>query len=64
MQDLIENKCIKRRKGVIGSELGKILILYIDDLSIPKKEDTGVQPCLEIIRQVIDNKGFYNSKDV
>ena len=40
-QEAIDSKLKKRKKGVYGPEYGKKLVIFVDDLNIPKKEETG-----------------------
>ena len=39
------------------------LMIFVDDLNMPQKEKYGAQPPLELLRQIIDSGGFYNTKD-
>lgn len=52
LQDVFESKLEKqkRSKGVYGPLMGKKNIIFIDDLNMPKKEDFGAQPPLELLR--------------
>lgn len=49
----------KRRKGVFGLQMGKKVIIFIDDLNMLQKEIYGVQFFIELFRQYIDYGYWY-----
>ncbi|CAH8607094.1 unnamed protein product [Heterobilharzia americana] len=59
-QEMIESKLEKKKKNVRGGPKGKHMILFVDDLNMPKQDTYGSQPPIELLRQYQDFHGFYD----
>ncbi|XP_064645339.1 dynein axonemal heavy chain 6-like [Lineus longissimus] len=59
-QEMIEGKLEKKRKTVLGAPEGKRVIIFVDDLNMPKLDTYGSQPPIELLRQYQDFGGFYD----
>jgi dynein axonemal heavy chain len=62
LQDVLETKLEKKRKNLYGAPFGKRVVVFVDDLNMPQCEVYGAQPPLELLRQCIDQGGFYDRK--
>lgn len=51
VQDIVDGKIEKIRTGYFGPRgFGVKAVVFIDDLNMPKKEEFGAQPPIEILR--------------
>ncbi|XP_064554393.1 dynein axonemal heavy chain 2 isoform X2 [Drosophila montana] len=62
LQATIENRTEKRTKTQFVPFGGKRMICFMDDFNMPAKDTYGSQPPLELIRQWIDYKYWFNRK--
>jgi dynein heavy chain len=64
IQETIETKMESKRKTLLGPPEGKTAAFFVDDIIMPKPEQYGAQPPLEVLRQVLGYGGFFNRKEL
>ncbi|KAA0178390.1 hypothetical protein FNF27_00239 [Cafeteria roenbergensis] len=60
VQDIMEGALEKKSKDKMGPPGGRKLVVFVDDLNMPKKDEFGSQPPLELLRQWIGYGGWYD----
>ncbi|KAG9397278.1 Dynein heavy chain and region D6 of dynein motor [Carpediemonas membranifera] len=59
-QELIESRLEKKTKGTLGPPGNRRLVAFTDDFNMPKKDEFGSMPPLELLRQLIEYGGWYD----
>ncbi|XP_053520536.1 dynein axonemal heavy chain 6 [Artibeus jamaicensis] len=59
-QEIIESKLEKKRKNILGAPGNKHVVIFVDDLNMPRLDRYGSQPPIELLRQYQDFGGFYD----
>jgi dynein heavy chain len=60
-QKAVELKLEKKKRNVSGAPTGfNKVVMFVDDINMPKLDTYGSQPAIELLRQYIDFGGFYD----
>nr|KAF6328674.1 dynein axonemal heavy chain 6 [Pipistrellus kuhlii] len=59
-QEIIESKLERKRKTILGAPRNKRVVIFVDDLNMPRLDRYGSQPPIELLRQYQDFGGFYD----
>jgi len=62
LMSVFNDKLKKRKRDQLGPPAGKKMFLFIDDVNMPQLDRYGAQPPVELLRQIIDQGGFYDLK--
>ena len=60
LRNILETTLENKRKNLLGPPSGKRMFLFVDDLNMPALDAYGVQAPNELLRQIIDQSGFYD----
>ncbi|XP_065087185.1 dynein axonemal heavy chain 6 [Ochlerotatus camptorhynchus] len=59
-QEIIESRLERRKKTLLGAPINRKIIIFIDDVNMPKLDVYGSQPPIELLRQFLDFHGVYD----
>ncbi|XP_016076637.1 PREDICTED: dynein heavy chain 14, axonemal [Miniopterus natalensis] len=57
-------KLRRRLKNTLGAPESSRIVMFIDDLNMPEADMYGAQPPLELIRQLLDLGGIYDTEKI
>jgi len=56
----IETELSKLHGNTFAPQAGRTMTVFLDDVSMPEVNNWGDQPTLELVRQLVENRGFYS----
>lgn len=62
--EILLAKLQKTGRRVVGPAPGKRATLFVDDLNMPALEKYGAQPPVELLRQLIDHRAWYDQSEL
>ncbi|XP_077659064.1 dynein axonemal heavy chain 14 [Urocitellus parryii] len=62
MKEMILKKLVRKNKDTLGAPKNSRIIIFIDDMNTPGSDMYEAQPPLELIRQLLDMGGVYDTK--
>ena len=63
-QETIEGSLERKKKTLLGPPRGQnIMTVFVDDVNMPEVEEYGAQAPIELLRQLIDSKGFFEREE-
>ena len=62
-QETIDLKLRKKNRMSYFPDGNKTMVIFVDDLNMPKKEKYDAQPPIELLRQWLEYGGWYNQSD-
>ena len=60
LMDAIEGNLDAPRRTLLQPKAGKKMVFFIDDVNMPQLDRYGSQPPCELLRQIIDQGGYYD----
>ena len=68
VQAEVEGQMERLRRGVFGprggsTDSGRRHLVFVDDFNMPEVEQYGAQPPLELLRQLLDHRGWFDLSD-
>ncbi|XP_066216240.1 dynein axonemal heavy chain 14 [Saccopteryx leptura] len=63
-KEMILKKLKRRNKDTLGAPENNKIVIFIDDLTVPETDLYGAQPPLELIRQLLDSGGVYDTEKI
>ncbi|XP_051041734.1 dynein axonemal heavy chain 14 [Phodopus roborovskii] len=61
-KEMILRKLIRRTKDILGAPKNNRIVVFVDDLNMPVPDNSGAQPPLELIRQLLEMGGIYDTE--
>ncbi|XP_045541953.1 dynein axonemal heavy chain 6 [Papilio machaon] len=59
-QEAIEQRLEKRPRRALGAPLGRRIVVFVDDVNMPRLDIYGAQPTIELLRQFLDFGGWHD----
>ncbi len=59
-QRKIEDKLEKKKRNLLSGNKNQNVIIFVDDVNMPAYDKYGAQMPIELLRQFLDHRGFYD----